>query len=59
MKQRLRERDLRMAADTRSELQKMLGEPEPSRSALAQGQVVPTGTASKSAAGMRVDLWKR
>jgi hypothetical protein len=33
---RLAERDQRMAADTRSELQKMLGEPEPSRSALMQ-----------------------
>jgi len=33
---RLAERDERLAADTRSELQKMLGEPEPSRSALMQ-----------------------
>jgi hypothetical protein len=55
---RLAERDARMAADTRTELQKLLGEPEPSRSALAQSGYV-TGPASRSASGTRVDLWKR
>jgi len=37
--QRLRERDARLAADTRNDMQKFLGDPEPARSALAQGSL--------------------
>jgi hypothetical protein len=61
-RQRLAERDARMAADTRSELQKMLGEPEPSRSALMRvtGAVSHTTPETRrSASGTRVDLWRR
>ena len=55
---RLAERDARQATDTRSEIQKLLGEPEPSRSALATaGKQNPT--ARRSVAGMRVDLFRR
>jgi hypothetical protein len=39
--QRLQERDQRIAADTRTEVQKYLGDPEPARSALAR--VTPLG----------------
>jgi hypothetical protein len=39
-KVRIAERDARMGADNRTELQKLLGEPEPSRSALAQSGYV-------------------
>jgi hypothetical protein len=35
---RLQERDERLAADTRSEVEKFLGDPPRDRSALAQGQ---------------------
>jgi hypothetical protein len=56
-KQRLRERDARMARDTRTEVQKMLGEPEPSRSALAQIGLRPA--TPKRASGVRCDLWTK
>ena len=36
VKARILERDERLAADSRTEIQKLMGEPEPSRSALAQ-----------------------
>jgi hypothetical protein len=38
--QRLAERDARLAADTRNDCQKFLGDPPPSRSALMQGSAV-------------------
>src|SRR5262245_14051933 len=56
--QRLQERDQRIAADTRTEVQKFLGDPPASRSALAQGRPVTRGPATpRSSAGARVDLW--
>jgi hypothetical protein len=56
---RIAERDARLAADTRTDVQRILGDPPPSRSALARGRVVNAGTTSKSASGMRVDLWRK
>jgi hypothetical protein len=42
LKARLQERDQRLAADTRTELQKWLGDPPPDRSALARsGAAMP------------------
>jgi len=55
---RLQERDQRRASDTRSELQKLLGEPEPSRSALMQVRP-PMPKGARSASGVRVDLWRK
>jgi hypothetical protein len=55
---RIAERDARIAADTRTELQKLLGEPEPSRSALVRSGLLEANK-PKSAAGMRIDLWRK
>ena len=41
LKARLQERDQRQAADTRTEVQKWLGDPPADRSALTQGAVMP------------------
>ena len=55
LRERLAERDRRLAADDRSETQKWLGDPQRSRSALAQtSPQVP-----RRNAGQRVDLWKK
>jgi hypothetical protein len=57
-RQRLAERDARMARDTRTELQKWLGDPPPDRSALTQVRPsMPKGV--QSASGVRVDLWRK
>jgi hypothetical protein len=50
-KQRLRERDARARLDTRTPAQVLLGDPPLSRSALQKSDA--------SAAGTRVDLWRR
>jgi len=55
---RLAERDARLAADTRSEVQRWLGDQEPGRSALTQANASHPATA-KSASGTRVDLWRK
>jgi hypothetical protein len=47
VRDRLAERDARLAADTRTEVQKYLGDP-------VQGP-----GPRRSASGMRVDLWKK
>jgi hypothetical protein len=54
---RLAERDARLAADTRSDCEKILGDPPPSRSALMQGRVSSTKSL-RGAGGMRIDLWR-
>ena len=41
LKSRLQERDQRQAADTRTELEKFLGDPPADRSALTQGAAMP------------------
>jgi hypothetical protein len=40
---RIKERDLRLAADDRSAAEKLLGDPPPSRSALGRPRKDPTG----------------
>ena len=57
MQQRFAERDARLAADTRTEAEKFLGDPPPDRSALARGS--PQAPRRSSSAGQRVDLWRR
>jgi hypothetical protein len=52
---RLAERDARLAADSRTDAEKFLGDPEPSRSALAQGKTLVSGVPRRSR--WRVDLW--
>jgi hypothetical protein len=54
---RMAERDARLAADNRAEVQKYLGDPAPGRSALTQGRY--STPAPRSHAGTRTDLWKR
>ena len=56
LRSRMRERDQRAASDDRSEIEKMFGDPPPSRSALAQDGSQQT---PRRNAGQRVDLWKR
>ena len=58
--QRLQERDQRIAADTRTEVERFLGDPPRDRSALASsptrdGDLMPR----RRAAGARVDLRRR
>jgi hypothetical protein len=57
---RIAERDARMAADTRTECQKVLGDPPRDRSALATAgkqNRMPGIRPGRSASGTRVDLW--
>ena len=54
LKLRLVERERREALDDRSEIERYLGDPARSRSALAQASQ-PT---PRRSAGQRVDLWK-
>jgi hypothetical protein len=57
---RMAERDARLAADTRSDVQVLLGDPPLSRSALQKGDAQLGGlTEIKSAAGIRCDLFRR
>jgi hypothetical protein len=56
-KARLQERDARIAADDRTEVERFLGDPPRDRSALAQGRDVPASR--RDANGIHVDLWKR
>jgi hypothetical protein len=58
-KQRLAERDARIAADTRTEIEKWLNDPPPHRSALARRTQQPIPQQRTSVSGTRVDLWKR
>jgi hypothetical protein len=55
-RQRLRERDARAAADTRSEAQCWLGDPPPGRSALTQSNY---SQPQQRGTSWRVDLWRR
>jgi hypothetical protein len=55
--QRLAERDARLAADTRNDCQKILGDPPPSRSALMQVRT-SAPKSIRGAGGVRVDLWR-
>jgi hypothetical protein len=57
-RQRMAERDQRERADTRSEVQKFLGDPPRDRGALGNKTIQPTPQ-SNSARHPRVDLWKR
>jgi hypothetical protein len=55
---RCRERDQREATDTRSEIERWLGDPPRDRSALANN--TPRARPQRSSAShARVDLWKR
>jgi hypothetical protein len=54
---RCRDRDQRKAIDTRSEIDRWLGDPPPDRSVLGQGSQV--AAQRKGALGTRVDLWRR
>jgi len=55
---RLAERDARQAADSRTECEKILGDPPRDRSALMQVRPsMPKG--ARSASGVRVDLWRK
>jgi hypothetical protein len=56
--QRIRERDAQLAADTRTDAEKLLGDPPHTRSALAQGRSVSADIGRRGASGARVDLWK-
>ena len=55
LRERLAERDRRLAADTRTEAEIWLGDPPASRSALAQA----SQQAPRRSTSQRVDLWKR
>src|SRR5262245_49420854 len=54
VQQRMRERDARLAADTRTDVEKFLGDPPPGRSALARTQ---RGSPPRRGKAWRVDLW--
>jgi hypothetical protein len=54
--QRLQERDQRIAADTRTDAERFLGDPPRERSALMQGQ---QGLQPRRGKSWRTDLWKR
>jgi len=59
-KARMAERDARMAADTRSDVQVLLGDPPRDRSALQKSDAESARpTEIKSASGTRCDLWRR
>ena len=52
LKTRLQERDRRLASDMRTEAEKLLGDPPPSRSALAQNRAeYPEALTKRSARG--------
>jgi hypothetical protein len=51
------ERDQRLANDTRDQIQRWLGDPPPSRSALMQGRA-SAPKSLRGAGGVRVDLWR-
>jgi len=55
-RQRLAERDARQAADTRSDVQKFLGDPPPQRSASAGTRATPPDTTQRSLASHPRDL---
>src|SRR5262245_10230237 len=56
-RQRMAERDTRLAGDARAEAERFLGDPPRSRSALAQASQDPIPR--RSATGWRVDLWRK